>query len=135
MVLLMLLFCLVESHLLEVGRKERLRKLDRYEDYVLTYQKQKKCEFRKMFVVGNVTFYFECIENVTLSYGSTKTDLYEVMNLGYLHLKEFVKNLTKVSKDEYITKYIHERTKDSPAYEVEIREKEGDQKDVIIRAI
>lgn len=133
-ILVALLLCLAYSHLLEVGRKERLRKLENYEDYVLTYEKQDICEFRKMFVVGNVTFYFDCIDNLTLSYGSTKTDLYEVMNLGYLHVKDFVKNLNVVKKQENVTKYIHESTKESPTYEVEVREN-GELKDVIIKAI
>ena len=129
-----LIACLIESHLLEVGRKERLRKLERYDNYVLTYEKQSRCEFRKMFVVGNVTFYYDCIDSLTLSYGSTKTDLYEVMNLGYLHMKEFVKNLKKVSSEDGVTKYMHESTTESPAYEVEVREN-GELKDVIIKAI
>lgn len=124
----------MESHLLEVGRKERLRKLERYDNYVLTYEKQEACELRKMFVVGNVTFYYDCIENLTLSYGTTQTNLYEVMNLGYLHIKEFVKNLKKISEEDGVTIYLHEKTIENPPYEVEVREYE-ELKDVIIRAL
>ena len=85
-----------------VDEKERLEKIDDYTTYELSYEPQKRCQLKEKFVFEDKTFYFDCVDEVYLSYGSTKMTLEEALKNKYLTFDDLKNGLLEEETDEEI---------------------------------
>ena len=96
-------------------RKERLEKIGDYTSYELSYEPQKRCQLKEKFTFEDKTFYFDCVDEVYLSYGSTKMTLEEALKNKYLTFADLTTGLFEEETDEEIF-YEHEKTKTTQEY-------------------
>lgn len=114
----------LESYLYELQREERLSKVKDYNNYVLSYTTQNRCEKKEKFTVDNITYIYDCLDNIYLSYGTTKVTLEEILTLRYLTLKDLIKNMKYDSSDEIYETYVYYPTKNKIGYKLSIDELE-----------
>jgi len=132
LIFLFLVLCLsflvisLESYLYDLQRIERLSKVKDYNDYNLTYTTQNRCEKKKRFTVDNITYVYDCLDNVYLSYGSTKVTLEEILTKKYLTLNDLKKNMKYDSSDEVYETYVYYPTKNKIGYKLSIDELEDE---------
>lgn len=127
-ILLFILGCLLilsfflNTYLLKLQRKERLEKIDDYTTYELSYEPQKRCQLKEKFVFEDKTFYFDCVDEVYLSYGSTKMTLEEALKNKYLTFDDLKNGLLEEETDEEIF-FEHDKTKTTPEYRFVLNKK------------
>ena len=105
----------LNTYLLELQRKERLEKIGDYTNYELSYEPQKRCQLKEKFIFEDKTFYFDCVDEVYLSYGSTKMTLEEALKNKYLTFEDLTTGLFEEETDEEIF-YEHDKTKTTQEY-------------------
>lgn len=111
----LLLTFFLNTYLLNLQRKERLQKINDYTEYELLYEPQKRCQLKNKFVFEGYTYVFSCVDEVYLSYGSTKMTLEEALENKYLTFKDLTLSLT-MTKNDMETIYTHHKSKTSSAY-------------------
>lgn len=105
----------LNTYLLKLQRKERLEKIGDYTSYELSYEPQKRCQLKEKFTFEDKTFYFDCVDEVYLSYGSTKMTLEEALKNKYLTFDDLTTGLFEEETDEEIF-YEHDKTKTTQEY-------------------
>ncbi len=118
---------LLEYYLYEMQRRDRILKVTDYSTYVLTYQKQNRCQTRTIFFLDSVEYRYDCLDNIYLTYGTTETTLEEVFTNGYVTLDVFLSKMQKLETEEGKEKYIRHSTNMSMGYQVLIEKKEEQQ--------
>ena len=121
-VLIFILTCILilsfflNTYLLELQRKERMDKISDYTDYELMYEPQNRCQVKNKFTFEEYTYLFNCVDEVYLSYGSTKMTLEEALENHYLTFKDLTIGLVEEETDEELI-YTHDKTKNSKGYQ------------------
>lgn len=100
-----LIFFLLDSRLYEAQKKERLSKIKDFTDFVLIYEPQRRCEFRKRWDYKNITYYYDCIDHIFLKYGSIVVTLQEMIENDFLVIDEVINKMEKESTEGNITTY------------------------------
>ena len=128
--LTVLLVFLLNYYLYCLQRLERIEKIDDYMDYTISCHKQNRCQVKEKFWYDGYTYYYDCLENVFLNYGTTQMTLEEAIMGEYLSLNRFVSNL-KVEYQEGQVVYTKPTSSIAHGYQVIIKE----NNDVIIKAV
>ncbi len=128
--LTVLLVFLLNYYLYCLQRLERIEKIDDYTDYTISYYEQNRCQTKEKFKYDGYTYYYDCLENVYLNYGSTQMTLEEAITGEYLSLSSFISNL-KVEYQENQIVYTKSASSITSGYQVIITE----TNDVIIKAV
>lgn len=129
LLLLFFLFFFLEYRLYELQREERLLKVKDYTSYTLSYQKQNRCQKREVFSKENTHYYYDCLDNVYLTYGSVETTLEEVILNDLLSLDVLLSRMQKWDSEiEGITEYTKASTNVSMGYKILVDERDEQTK-------
>ena len=114
LLLTILLFLSFPNYLFELQTTERLLKVKDYTEYKISVTKQKRPEYKLKFNYNDHNFYYDGIEEINISYGSTKTTIENILNKGFITYEEFMIKTTKENEtEEEVTYAYRERpTKD-----------------------
>ena len=124
----------IDFYLFSIQRKARFQDISDFTTFHLSYYGQKRCQEKKRFQVGTDTYYYDCLENVYMTYGSTKFTLEEVMKSGNLNLEGLLFYTIKWDTDtENIKEYIFNPTKNDVGYKITVEEVEN-RRNIIISA-
>lgn len=121
---------LLNYYLYCLQRVERIEKIDDYTSYTISYHKQNRCQVKEKFRYDGYTYYYDCLENVYLNYGSTQMTLEEAITGEYLSLSRFIANLKVEYQDEQVV-YTKLPSSITEGYKVIIT----DNNDVVIKAV
>lgn len=127
LIVILLLGLLLDKHLYDLQREERISKIEDYRNFHLSYQEQNRCKLEEKFQIEDTTIYYDCLEEVYIKYGSTLTTLKDVMESGYLTVKDILSQ-TKEGEDGI---YYHSATKDAMGYQIKLIENEESSKVII----
>lgn len=100
-----IIFLVLTNYLHVIRNKERLLRVEDYSKFSISYNKQNRCKETKKFTFsyydGTVdTYYYQCMYDVYLSYGSTTISLENALNNEYINFHEVLDGSRKVfSKD------------------------------------
>lgn len=114
LLLTLLLLLSFPNYLFNLQTTERLLKIKDYTEYKISITKQKRPENKLRFNYDGHDFYYDGIEEINISYGSTKTTVENILKKGFITYEEFMVKTTKESEnDEEVTYAYRERpTKD-----------------------
>ena len=112
--LAILLLLSFPNYLFKLQNNERLLKIKDYTEFKIKVTNQARPEYRLKFNYKDHDFYYDGIEEVIISYGSTKTTIDNVLNKEFLTYEDFMIRSTKESEtDEEVTYAYRDRaTKD-----------------------
>ncbi len=109
--------CLFLNYYLHaIQRQERISKITDYTSYTLTYETQKRCQTKEKFSYDGYTYYYDCMNEVFLNYGSTQMTLKEAITKEYLTLNDLTNHLKKESIDDQVI-YTHVNTNVTKGYQ------------------
>lgn len=115
----------IDFYLFSIQRKERFQDISDFSSFHLSYYAQKRCQKKKRFQVGTDTYFYDCLENVYITYGSTKFTLEEIMKSEKLNLDGLLFYTIKWNTDvENIKEYVFHATKNDIGYKITVEELE-----------
>ena len=92
---------------------------------MFSYQKQNRCEKKLKFSFDDISYYYDCLDEVYIHYGSTKATLKEVITKEYLSFNDFIKNLHEIeSEEENVRVFVHSSSNDEYSYKVKLSKTE-----------
>lgn len=130
-ILLLLTVCTLslQQYLYHIQTEERIRKIEDATDFVITIHPQKRSTKTYQFEHENTYYYFEGIEQVYVSYGTTKIFFEDAIKKGLISIKSVINNCVLETEEANYKKYQHINKDNSKNYYVTVIE--GDSTTVI----
>lgn len=115
----------LQLYLYQIQKEERLGKVEEYDNFILTVVKQKRQVKKLQFQYKNCNYYFDGIEEIYISYGSTKVFLEEAIKEEYINIEDIIINCNLVEEEGNNKTYIHKSNDEKKSYQIKIEEKEN----------
>lgn len=120
--LFILIYFSLMNYLYQIQRTERLSKLDEDETYTLSYSKQNRCKTSYIFTYDNYKYYYDCLNEVYISYGSTGVFLQDALNNKYVTLDDLITDTVKKTVNSNKTIYYHHSSIEGKSYKIAIED-------------
>ena len=118
----------LQSYLYRIQQDERLSGIDNYLDYDISIRTQKKREKKFQFQYENDYYYYDGIEEIFISYGSTTAFLEEMIEKQYLTVEDMTKNMELIpSEEENVRWYVHNSSQENQRFIIQIVTQENDR--------
>ncbi len=121
---ILFVFCvllfLLSGYLYQLQWKERLDRVEDYTNFLLTYQKENRCTKDVKFQVQDTLYVFECIDQISFTYGSTTIPFEYVMKSGYVGINTLLSHMQKVEENDSWVKYVFHKTSLRSGYAITI---------------
>lgn len=122
--LLFLIMILLNSYLFVIQKQERLSKKKEFKNFKITYIKENRCQRKEKIKRESITYYFECLDMVYVTYGLTKITFEEAIQKDYLNLPLLLENTTLIGKEGDASIYEKKNRKEGDEYRIKILEGE-----------
>lgn len=123
-VLLLLVTTLgLQNYLYRIQQDERLSGIDNYLDYNITVRTQNRREKKCQFQYETDNYYYDGIDAIFISYGSTTAFLKEMIEKEYLTLNDIIKNMVLIpTSEENVSWYVHNSSYEDQRFIIQIVE-------------
>jgi len=111
----------LQKYLFQIQTIERLQNVEDYSNYIITFIPQKRTTTQKRFSYKNINYYYQGIEQIYVSYGTTTIFLQDALQKEYLGLKSIIKNMTIKENDEMSSNekiYIHNSSSTNKSFQI-----------------
>ena len=123
----------LQNYLYRIQQDERLSGVENYLDYKITVREQNRKEKKLRFQYNNDNYYYDGIDEIFISYGSTTAFLEEIIEKEYLMLKNILDSMVFVDSDEdHVDWYVHNSSYPEQRFIIQIITYEG-YRDIIFQ--
>ena len=113
----------LDNYLYVIQRKERLSKLDNYDNFTMTAYFENRCQDREVMEVDEKKIIFSCIDQIYIHYGSVSLFLEDALNNEYITIDSLLSHTIKRSnKAEATALYYYQNTRKNINFEILIDE-------------
>lgn len=114
----------LERQLYEMQKEKRLQKVEDFNMFEISYHEQNRCQKKEIFVYQDVSYSYDCLENVFVSFGSTKITLKEAITKNYITLDMILQKMMKWEYD-IPDALLYTKKKTTFDYQIIVRENDG----------
>ena len=108
--LALLAFLSFDKYLLTLQKDYRLAKIERYDNFTMSLQKENRCTLKKIGEVKETEIFYYCLERVYIHYGSTTEILEVALQNDLISISDILSHTTRVEKDFYHYKNTKQET-------------------------
>ena len=124
----------LQSYLYRIQQDERLTQVDNYSDYKITVREQNRREKKLRFQYGNDSYYYDGIDEIFISYGSTTAFLEEIIEKQFLEVEDILENTVYIpGEKENVSWYVHNSSYSEQRFLVQVITYE-DYRDIIFQS-
>ena len=111
----------LQNYLYRIQQDERLTGIDNYLDYNISVRTQNRREKKFKFQYENDNYYYDGIDEIFISYGSTTAFLEEIITKKYLALKDIINNMVLIpTEEENVSWYVHNSSQEDQRFIIQI---------------
>ena len=114
----------LDNYLYVIQRKERLSKLDNYDNFTMTAHFENRCQDREIMEVDEKKIVFSCIDQIYIHYGSVSLFLEDALNNEYITIDSLLSHTIKRSNKEKedTDLYYYQNMRENISFEILIDE-------------